>query len=301
MHPLARIHPSYRTAFIAFLVARAAVWLGLDAAGKLAFARLDAGTPLYRLIVEGIGPLWSVALAEALLFFGVVAVYRFARRDGMPQTADRAAWLWIGTPAMVFAVPGGDFTMAYGLAALAMGAILHPVWSAVALSLAIALRPEAIIVWPAIAWAWWAYRDGDPLNRLALAVVPAAVFAATVLGGVLVAGEPTAIFEGSASLRTNFEWLGFWHHSSDLIIGGFMLCAVAIALRMGDETPRGWLWATLPVVLLVAMHDPMIAGLGVLPFGVPIFVQLAKFTQSADFERILLAGSLVGLALLAAT
>lgn len=301
MHPLARIDPSIRTAFVAFVVARSALWLGLNAANRLTWTTPTTGTPLFTTLTDVVASPWFIAaLGELLLFAGVVAVYRFARRDGMPQTADRATWLWIASPAMVFATPGSDFTFAFAFVALAMGAILRPVWSAIALSAAVALRPEAIVVWPALAWAWWAYRDGDPLDRLVLAVLPAAAFAVTVLAGVFV-GEPAALFAGSTGWRSDLVWHGFWQHSTDLLIGGLLLSALAITLRMGDETPRGWFWATVPVVLLVAAHEPMFAGLAVLPFAVPFYVQLAKFAHEVDFERILLSASLVGLTLLAAT
>ncbi len=302
MHPLvARIHPSYRTAFMAFLVARAALWLGLNASGKLTWTLSAGGTPLYSAIVAAIAdPYILAALTEAGLFAAVVAVHRFARRDGMPQTADRAAWLWVASPAMIFAVPGSDFALAYAFGAFAIGCILRPVWSTLALSAAVALRPEAIIVWPALAWAWWAYRDDDPLDRMVLAVVPAASFAVTVLAGVFV-GEPGALFAGATGWRETFEWHGFWQHANELMIGSLLLCTIAVALRMWDETPRSWFWVTAAVVALAAAHDPIFAGLAVMPFAIPFYVQLAKFAQDLGFERAILSASLVALTLFAAT
>lgn len=302
MHPLvARIHPSFRTAFLAFIVSRAALWLGLNASGRLTFEPGEFGTPLFRALSDlSPNPFFFAAFTELLLFAGLVALYRFARRDGMPQTADRATWLWIASPAMVFALPGSDYIIAYALAAIAMGAILRPVWSMLALSLTIMIRPEAVVIWPAIAWAWWAYRDDDPLDRLFLAVLPAVAFAGTVLWGIFI-GEPHQLLSGEASWRSDFAWHGFWHHTEDLMVGGLLLAALVIAVRMLDDTPRGWFWVVAPVLVLVGAHAPAFAGLAALPFAVPLYVQLAKFAQDTGFERVLLTASIAALTLLAAT
>lgn len=305
MHPIvARIHPGLRTTFLAFLVARSAVWIALDSRAGFAWERLHApaGTPAYRALVEALhNPLWVAALGELLLFVGALAVYRFARRDGMPQTAERATWFWIATPPLALALPGSDFLFAFALVAIAMGWILRPGLGAAALCAAIALRPEAVAVWPALAWAWWMYREEeDGLDRMVLAAAPLAVFALSVLGAIFL-GEPAALFAGSAGWRTDFAWEGFLAHTDDLIVGSVLLGALAVMLRMWDDTPRLWFWASLPVLILVAAQDPARAGVIAAPFAVPLYVQLAKFAQDNAFERAVLAASLVALTLIAAT
>lgn len=299
MHPLvARIHPSFRTAFFAFVVARAALWLGLSASGRLTFTTPEVGTSLYRAL-SGLAPtpLLFAVVTELLLFAGLVAVYRFARRDGMPQTADRATWLWIASPAMAFALPGSDWTIAYALTALAIGAIPRARHSSAALCAAVLIRPEALIVWPALAWAWWAYRDEDASERLVLATMPVAMFAATVLGGIFV-GEPGALLAAAPQWRTELQWHGVETHLEDLTIAAVLLGALSVSLRMLDDTPRGWFWLVAPVLVLVLLHERAFDGLAVLPFAVPLFVQLGKFAQEPGFERVLLSASLVGLLLL---
>lgn len=309
MHPLvARIHPSIRTAFFAWIISRFAVWYGAHLRFGHVFGGLDVGlgTPAYRTLVESlllVGSPWDArilaGLTEALLLLGVVAVYRFARRDGVPQTADRAAWLWIANPAMVFAIPGSDWALAYGLVALAMGSVTRVPWSALAACAAIALRPEAVVVWPALAWAWWSHRgDTDPLIGTVFAVLPGVAFASTVLGGLLM-GEPGALFAGTAGWRQDFVWHGFAAHTTDLMIAGGVLVGLAIALRMFRETPRSWLLCTLPVLVMVAMAKPPLGGLGVIPFAIPLFVQTAKLAKDVGFERVLLTTSLVTLCLVA--
>lgn len=300
MHPLvARIHPSYRTAFFAFVVVRASYWLALHAAGRLAFTSAEFGTSLFRgLNALAPSPLAFALFTEVALYVGLVAVHRFARRDGMPQTADRATWLWIASPAMVFALPGSAWTLAYALAALAIGAILNARVSAVMLSAAVMIRPEALVIWPALAWAWWAYRDEDASERLFLAALPPAMFAMTVLLGIFV-GEPSALLATASAWRTDLAWHGFAAHAEDLTVAAVMFGAFAVAVQMLDDTPRGWFWLVAPVLVLVLLHARAFDGLAVLPFAVPLFVQLAKFAQDPGLERTLLSGSLAGLLLLA--
>jgi hypothetical protein len=309
MHPLvARIHPSLRTAFFAWIIARIAVWYGAYVRLGSVLGGIDVGlgTPTYRSALEAlllVGSPWDVrilaGLSELVLLLGVVAVYRFARRDGVPQTADRATWLWIASPAMVFAVPGSDWAFAYGLVALAMASVTRVRWSALALCLAVALRPEAVVVWPALAWAWWSHRgETDPLIATVFSVLPGAAFAGTVLGGLLM-GQPDALFAGAAGWREDFAWHGFAAHTTDLVVAGGVLVGLAIAIRMFKETPRSWIFCTLPVLVLVVMARPTLAGLAVIPFAIPLFVQTAKLAQDVGFERVLLTSSLVALCLVA--
>jgi hypothetical protein len=309
MHPLvARIHPSIRTAFFAYVISRLAVWYGAHMRLGSVFGGIDVGlgTPAYRWFLEAmllVGSPWDArilaGLSELVLLLGVIAVYRFARRDGVPQTADRAAWLWIANPAMVFAVPGSDWAFAYGLVALAMGSVTKVPWSALAACAAVALRPEAVVVWPALGWAWWSHRgDTDPLMATIFAMLPGAAFGGTVFAGLLL-GEPGKLFAGAAGWRDELAWHGFAAHTTDLMVAGGVLVALAIAIRMFRETPRSWILCTLPVLALVVMAKPTTAGLGVIPFAIPLFVQTAKLAQDVGFERVLLTSSLVTLCLVA--
>ena len=256
----------------------------------------DSGTALFCWLVQVLGAAPTVALAESALFVGVVAVYRFARRDGLPQTADRTTWLWIASPAMVVTFPGIDFAFAYAGVAVAMATVTRAGWSALALCTAIAMRPEALVAWPSLAWAWWAYRDGDALDRMVVAAVPPAVFAATIFGGVLGA-DPAALFAGSGGWRHSLQWHGFAAHSSELIVAALLLAALAVMARSADESPRGWVGINLLVWLVMAAHDPLTSAIAWAPFAIPFYVQLARVTDDPALERAVLAASIAVLTL----
>lgn len=306
MHPLvARLHPSLRTAFFAWLIARVAVWAGSNVRLGRVFPDLSVaiGTPAYQalrssagLIPDGWGPLSLAVASELLLLFGVVALYRFARRDGVPQTADRATWLWIACPAMLFAPAGSDWAFAYALVALAFGNVSHIAASSLLLATAVAFRPEAVLVWPGIAWIWWTLRsDSDPLVAAVVGTLAPLAFAATVLGGILVS-DPNTMLAGGFQLRQDLSWHGWENHLGDCFVGALLLGALLVAARMARETPPAWLLVTLPVLALAAVALPPLSGLAMIPLAIPLFVQLAKLAQDPNFERALLASGIVALA-----
>lgn len=303
MHPLvARIHPSFRTAFFAWLIARVAVWMGSNLRLGRVFPEVGVatGTPLYRALTDlppTWGPMALAGLTEVLLFVAVVATYRFARRDGMPQTADRATWLWIACPAMMFATPGSDWSIAYGLTALAFGAVGH-LASPLLLAAAILFRPEAIVVYPGLCALSWSLRgkDADPAAALLACAVPAITFGITVLGGLLVA-DPGAMRAPELRWREGISWMGLENHLADLLVLLLLSGALAVTLQTAKGSPKSWLLVTLPALVFAAITLPPLAGVALIPLAIPLFVQLGRLAQDPAFERTLLAASVLALVL----
>lgn len=308
MHPLvSKIHPSYRAAFVAWLIARTAIWAGTQARLGRVFGdpSVAVGTPLYRFLCDAIdfsGVTWApaafAALGELLLLAGAVAVYRFARRDAIPQTAERAVWFWALSPAMICATPGSDWTFAIALTALAFGTLGHLVGSSLLLAAAVAFRAEAVVVFPGLVWLWWRTRsrDADPAwSLIALSFAPA-VFAATVLGGLLFA-DPGEMLAPTLRWRHDLGFASLGEAATEALFLAPLLAAALVAVRTTDRSNRAWLLVTIPVLLFAAITLPPVAGIALVPLAVPFFAQLGRFAQDPGVERAILCASLVALIL----
>lgn len=308
MHPLvSRIHPSVRTAFFAFFIARVTLWMGLQMRTGAPTVDLSVatGTPTYRWLAHLLdfsGAWWPKALfvlaGEALLLAGVVAIYRFARRDAVPQTADRAAWFWAVSPAMLFAVPGSDWCFTYGLVALAFGAHANLFAASAMLAAAVAFRAEAILVFPGLFWLWWKVRprDLDPAFALTGSLAAPAVFAATVLGGLLFA-DPGEMMAPELRWREGFSTGALSAQLVDFATLGLLAGCLLVVASTTQKANRSWLLVTLPVLFFAAITIPPVAGFALLPLAVPLFVQLGRLGSEPGFERVVLGSSLVALAL----
>ena len=327
MHPLvARIHPSYRTAVVSWFFARASVWLAHAAGGVLALPLLYSpsygdGAPLWagsvRLgrYLEAQYPLWELAGAgtlalvvagELALLASAIAVYRFARRNELPQTAERTTWLWMLAPVMALTAPVSSwnfaiFGVAVGLAAINTQRYLGAI---VAVALAIGFRVEAILVWPGFAWmAWRNYRPAkDPAwGPWAAILAPLAAFTATVGSVMLFAGRWGMSMRGlhpGSRWRSGLAWDGFVAEAPLLLVGIVALVALVLLVKSAARDAGQALLASGLVVIWPLLHTPSFQASGALLFAVPAFVALARHLNDRSFERPLVVASVVGLMLL---
>ena len=126
------------------------------------------GAPLWKLLGAAV-PGWLVAVVgELLLCGGAWCVTQCVRKDTLPQTAERAVWLWAICPLWLLVPPGGPWAWGIGLMTLSLG-LLHrerAFLAALLGALAVCIRPECVVFVPAVWWigqralgsprhAWW--------------------------------------------------------------------------------------------------------------------------------------------------
>lgn len=309
MHPLvAQIHPSFRTAFFAWFVGRCALYVAWHATGGDPLSVSVSGGALAGAIgtivellnthvssVAHAGDWMRFVLNEVAVFVGLVSLYRFVRRDGMPQAADRAVWLAACSPLMVLTLPGSDwaFVFAAAMASLALASASMVGWaSLVYLSIGVT-RPEMLVLWPGFAAVCIGARGkGDPVAWMA-ASVPLLAFAGRVLWSVLV-GDPKSLYAYEATWRTGFEWQGLVHHLPDLGVIAACLLGIGLAIRLAKTRPASWLIMSVPCMIWPMLHEPSTSAIGTMLVCAAVFGHLGRFTEDPSRERILLTLSLVG-------
>jgi hypothetical protein len=239
------------------------------------------------------GTLFLVGVGELLLYAACVGVYRYARRDGVPQTAERATWLWALSPLMIFAVPGQGWQWALALVpvAFALSSAGRGGLAAIAAALAIAIRPEVALVWPVLAAEAWAGRvKTDTNGPLAVTLGLPAAFALSIFGTILF-GDGASTLHVAAHWRT-WVWHGWQAHFVDISVASALIAAIFLHLRYATKAPRRLLLA-IPCLAFPLLLTPTAAMAATAAFSVPTFFLLAKSTEDPAFERPLLAASLL--------
>jgi hypothetical protein len=316
MHPLvARIHPSYRTAFVAWFVTRSLLWMTAAASGHAflpALEAVDGGAPAWGLLVHalgalgGHGPMVLAALAEIALLAAAVGVYRFVRRDQLPQTADRATWLWAACPAMVWTLPATDWAFAVALSAIALGALSasRHIGACIALAVAVAFKPEAILLWPGVAVLGWKnYQPAKqhPATPWLTTLGPPAAFSAVVLAAMTMAGRfgvSLRTLHSGSQWRESLVWQGVSAHVPDFFLLAAALAGVCLVVTYVKQVPKAWPLMALPCLAWPFLLEPPTAAVATLLLGVPLFGYLGRVTNDPTLERTVLAGFVGGLLLL---
>lgn len=317
MHPLvARIHPSYRTAFVAWFVTRALLWLALattDRSPLFVIDTYDGGAPAWGVLVHGIGamgasgPIALAALAEIVLLAGIIGVYQFVRREQLPQTADRATWLWAACPAMVWTLPAADWSFAIGLTAVALGALSasRHLLATMALVAAMAFKPEAVLVWPGVAVLGWKnYHAGKqhPVSPWLTTLGAPAAFSGLMLLAMSMAGRmgvSLRTLQTGGEWRQGLVWQGFSSHVPDMFLAAVAVGTIWMAVAYLKHTPKSWPLMVVPCVTWPFLQEPPTAAIAALLFAVPLFAYLAKASDDPSLERPLLAAFVGGLLVLA--
>lgn len=305
MHPLmTHIHPALRTAIPAWLLVRGVLWLMHYARGLQLepTTHRSPGTPLWVGLGEVAafaGP-WSgyvlAGISEALIFAAILSVYHFCRKDTLPQTAERATWLFAVSPLFVMMTPASAWTIAVTLGVIALASALHAryVLASLALAGAIATRPELVVLAPGFSWLAW--RSRSPGRTPAWGPWVATLAGPAALIGVIFSGFALA-GAGGVSLRTlhpegwqtQLQALG-----ADQALWGLALAGVILAaVRFWESTPKGWLLLSIPPLCwpLLHAHPSAFSAMGLL--CLPAFVYLAKMSEDPTRERPLLIGSVL--------
>jgi hypothetical protein len=320
MHPLvARIHPSYRTAFVAWFVTRSLLWMTAAASGHAFLSEIsaslenfDGGAPAWGLLVHVLsalgdhGPMVLAALGEVALLAATVGVYRFVRRDQLPQTADRATWLWAACPAMVFTLPAADWTFAIALSAVALAALSSSrhIAASVILAGAMAFKPEVMLLWPGFALLGWKnYQPAKqhPASPWVTTLGPPAAFSAVVLGAMSMAGRfgvSLRTLPSGSQWREGLAWQGFSAHVPDFFLLSAAVVGVCLIVTNVKQVPKAWALMAVPCLAWPFLLEPPTAAVATLLLSVPLFGYLARATNDPSLERAVLVGFVGGLMLL---
>lgn len=311
MHPLvARIHPALRTSLFAFLVGRSAYWISRWLQGR------DLATLTY-----GVGP-WTTSsdvvdlanshipwgegqfgtwamlgLNELLIWLAALAIYKVVRREGMPQTADRAVWFWMCTPLIFLLTPGSNLVpgLALGVWALELAGAGHAVWAGLAMALAGVVAPQAVVLFPGV--AAMAFKGSkDELKPWVATLLPTLVLASTVLYGVFLGDTPHHVF-GAFGLRTGWRPETLMNAPWDI---AQLLVALVLLVLWGlslNKLPKTFAVVALPAIVAVGIAPAGLAALFPLLMAAPIWAHLSLFAQDPEIERPLMGAGLLALVL----
>ena len=301
MHPvIARIHPSIRTALFAWLVSRAMILTAWSRGGGAMVLSEESGTPLW-LGLQTLAELHPIAMQlafvaiELTIPFALVAVYRFARRDTLPQGAEHATWLVAFAPAMAMLVPGSPWTAGVGLALISLGSIVSgSFWIAgIALVVAVALIPETCFVLPGLFAIGWKTRNESGVRGVWVPVAGLCGFCAVILYAVFL-GDPGFFAEG-LHRRTEVASI------LDQPVIALVLCAAFCIVVVGAYRTTTYRWLFFaPVVLTPLLFSPTSSALAISLFAAPVVATaLTVVSEDLGFQRFVLMLSALGLCTLA--
>lgn len=250
-------------------------------------------------------------LGEVGLLIGCVAVYRFVRRDQLPQTAESATWLWAAAPAMVYTLPAGDWTFAVVLAAVALMALgeSRHILAGLALGAAVWFRPEAIVLWPGVAFLGWKYYQPAKQHSMSIWVAtlgPLVAFIGMVVTAIGLAGRygvSVRTLQMGSRWRHHFDWQtplmqGIAAHSVELFVLAGVGVGVVMMVGYLRQVPKSWPLLTLPCLVCPLVYQPPTAAIAMMLFALPFYGYLGRVAAEPVAERPLLAASLGGLLLL---
>ncbi len=272
VHPLiARIPPALRCALLATLV------------GKFVLLARGYNLPAWDWYEIGwIAAEWLLAMA------GTWSVYHVIRKQGLPQTAERAGWLWATFP-LVALMPAQDlFWVVLPLMGFALA--MSPAYPLAAIAWAASLwhAPNTLLIGAMVIWG--ASQVKDPLKRAALVAGPILAAAGLVLYHVLEgslrdfqAFQPRQDWDVLAWQVP--EWLG-------VIVP---LAFIGLALTYARRLPTAWTLASVVTLVLVAVQTgPFTAAL-----ALPVIAgHFALSTENPQAERTVIGLQIASLALL---
>ncbi len=311
MHPLiARIHPAFRTALLAWLLSRSALWL----IAPLRPSELGSGTPLPGLLTSLIEELSAAVSSEpatviielspwialeVMLLLAGIAVYRFARSTDLPQIAERACWLWFFNPVLAMSVLDWGTQMAAAAGAIAVAGVVtyRPKFAVFAAAVAVGCRLEFILMWPAIAAATWIHRrrDGESMVPIAagILVVPVA-FTAWIAASWHLAGAThtslramhgEAVWRDATTLIPSFP--------DELLLLLVLAAAVGLMVRYFRRFPRWYALCALPALAWPFVQVPAFFAAVTVTWALPVFAYLAVVSDDRAVERAVTSGLII--------
>ncbi len=307
MHPIvARIHPALRTTLLAFLVGRGAFWLSRWIQGR------DLATLTY-----GVGP-WAnsqtlvelandvvpaadghfgtysmIGLSEVMIWLTALAIYKIIRREGLPQTADRAVWFWMCSPLIALLVPGSNWILGGMLAlwALEFAGSNRAAWAGVLMAVAATIAPQTVVLFPGVAAL--SFRSAkDEFTPWVATLLPTLTVACLVLYGVLFGDAPRYIFDAFL-VREN--WVPAQIIQSPWDIAQIALGLVLLAFWAANlkRLPRSFALLSLPAIVVLLVAPVGFPNMFPLMIAAPIWAYLALFAQNPEIERPILSASLL--------
>ncbi len=311
MHPLvARIHPAFRTAFTAWLLARGALIFALSLSGYDFFDITRSELGLMSWVwsavdvldanvtsIDDVGTWTLLLVGEFAILAAGMAVFYVTRRDAIPAAAERATWFWFCSPLMFIVPPGSPWTLTLGLGlgALHFAMTQRGRWAAVLVGLAILIRPEAILIVPA-AVALSARNKANDDEPFAIAGAATLAFSGLVFGTMFFSDSPRMLYE-SGTWRQNWNPVELVASPADL--GVISVCLVVLVLVLSQAKRTGSLLIlSVPILLWPVLQEPSIASATPLLLGASVFGAIAQSTQNPTFERPLLLISFASLVFL---
>jgi hypothetical protein len=311
MHPIvARIHPALRTTLLAFLVGRGAFWLsrwiqGRDLAtltyGVGPWANtgtlVDLGNEVVPWVAGHFGTYSMIGLGELMVWLTALAIYKVIRREGLPQTADRAVWFWMCSPLISLLVPGSGLIFGGVLAvwALEFAGSNRAGWAGVLMALSAIIAPQTVVLFPGVAAL--SFRSSkDEITPWIATLLPILVMASWVLYGVLFGDAPRYVFDAFA-LRV--DWVPAALLQSPLDIAQLTLGLVLLGLWTMNlkRLPRSFALTSLPAIVVLLIAPLGLQNMFPLLVAAPIWAHLALAGQDPEIERPLLGVSLLMLIL----
>lgn len=309
MHPwIAHIHPSLRTTFIAWSLSRATFFVACIPHTILPiWPDAVEGTPAWVALLHvanafslWMKPSWALAImAEVAMGFSLLGVYTFIRKDTLPQTAERATWLWAMSPLMLAILPAQPWTfaIAFGILAFGCAVSMQPLRSGLCFALALGFAPEIFLLTPAFIMSAAANRGGKaPPSSYAIQMLVPWISLCTIIFMALALGGHAGI-----SMRTlhqipwrdQFIGLGWQVDTPELILLIASLCALSTLLLCIKCVPRVWFMLSGCALLMPWIHQDATAASGLLLLAMPLFATLAKRFDDPSMERILLIASML--------
>lgn len=310
------IHPALRTALLSWLIARGAFALlclrhGRSLAPKPA-ALLEDGAlgarllaALHDVLGPELGAMVCAGAGELMILLGIWCVYDFCRKDALPQTAERATWLFALSPLLLLLTPVSAASFAIPLGLLAITSAVHGRFliGASAAAIATSLMPATLLLTPALGLLGWRARQPGktaPYHVPLLTLSPLATLSGSILLGLMLGGAGDVSLRGMTRGPALRELTALSLHSlslSDGLFLGALLFALASAVRFWQSTPRSWPLLVLPLCLWPLLHAESAALSPLMLLAIPLFAYLAKLTEDPALERLALIAS----ALLTAT
>lgn len=315
MHPvIARIHPAVRTAFFAWLFSRSALWVTVPTRPT----DLAGGTPLPELvdtavhiIGSGVPSRTATALvdiapwvvAELLVLFAGICVYRFVRTTNLARLAERACWLWFFNPVLAMTALDWGTQIAAATGAIAVAGVVtrRPRLAVIAAVVAVGCRPEFVLLWPAVGVAAWRHLRSDgfsPAGTLVpILAIPAAFSGWIALAWHLAgtAGISMRSLHGDASWRTTAELLPAFPHEWMVALG--MLTMAALAVRYLRRFPFWYALAVIPAAAWPLVQVPIDFAAVTIAWALPGFVYLGVATDDRGVGRTVVVGLAVAFVL----
>jgi hypothetical protein len=312
----ARIHPSFRTGFVVWLMSRLFIWTaGLSIQGNaLQESWSDSGPVLWSLLVRSLEGTpagletvyWLIGLQEIAIFGTCILVYRIVRVDQLPQTAERATWIWGFNPLIIWMFPLSN--IAFGLLFCALGLYLvsrtYSKLGSLVFGLSMGFVPELLLVWPGVLWLTFANDKSDIFSRWLCVILPLGAFCATVGAAVYFAGDYgislRTLDQGTGWRNFSLDWLEklasgdrtIWSQLdslpviADVLLGVGLIWTWLVAIRRRNYLRAGSLAGVLPCLVWPFLFDSLISTSYILLAGFPIFVLLGRGTGNRSVERL---------------